>query len=395
MKKNIKNFNLEGKKIIIRCDFNVPIKNSIILDNTRIKASLKTIQYAIDNNAKVILLSHLSKIKTEQDLKINTLKPVSKELAKLLNIPIKFVNITRGPLLEETINNMQNKEVILIENTRFEDYINKYESNNDESLGKYWASLGDIFINDAFGTIHRKHASNVGIANHIESGVGFLVEEELQKLSLLNTPNHPFTIILGGAKVEDKINVIKNLIEKADNILIGGGMAFTFLKAKGYNVGNSLIDENNILFCKEILEKYPNKIVLPLDVKINNKFEDNLNPITKNVSSIEDEEMGLDIGEDTVNLFNAYINNSKMVLWNGPLGVYEFEGYKKSTEKVLENIVSNNIKTVLGGGDIVAASKKYKDEIFHISTGGGATLKFLEGSILPGLEVINNVDSIK
>ena len=266
----------------------------------------------------------------------------------------------------------------------------KKESKNDKELGKYWASLGDVFINDAFGTVHREHASNVGISSNIDSAIGFLVEKELNILSELKCPNKPFILILGGSKVNDKIGVIKKLVKKADYILIGGGMAFTFLQSEGFNIGNSILDTDSIDFCRDILEKYPNKILLPVDVNVSTEFSNKKESITRGITEIDDEEMGLDIGENTVKLYEDYLKNAKTVLWNGPLGVYEFSKYKKSTNKILKYLVDNNIKTILGGGDIVAAaaSAKLKDKVYHASTGGGATLEYLEGKKLPGVEAI-------
>ena len=260
MKKNIEDFDLNGKKVIIRVDFNVPIKDNKIIDDNRIKMSLKTINYAINNNAKVILMSHLGRIKTEEDKINNSLKIVSDRLSELLGKSVTFINSTRGTELENAINCMNNGDVILMENTRFEDANGKLESSNDPELGKYWASLGDIFINDAFATCHRAHASNVGIASILPSGVGYLVKEEIDKFSILNNPERPYTLILGGSKVSDKIGVIENMVKKCDHILVGGGMAYTFLKALGYNIGASLLDEESIDFCKKMLDTYKEKL---------------------------------------------------------------------------------------------------------------------------------------
>ncbi len=388
--KTIDKLNLEGKKVIIRCDFNVPIKDGKIIDNNRIKESLKTINYCLSKNAKVILLSHLGRIKEEADLAKKTLEPVATELSNLLSKDIIFINKTRGEELELAINSMNNQDIVLIQNTRYEDLDGKKESKNDEKLGKYWASLGDLFINDAFGTIHRSHASNVGISSNLESAVGFLVEKELNILEELNTPEKPYIVILGGAKVSDKIGVIKNLIEKADKILIGGGMAYTFLKAEGYETGNSLLDNESIGFCKEIIKKYPDKLVLPVDSRNGSEFSNDTKISIKDITEFEDTEMGMDLGPETVNLYKNILSTAKTVVWNGPLGVYEFDNFKISTEELLKYLVDNNIKTVLGGGDIVAAATltNLKDKIYHASTGGGATLNFLEGKELPGLTAI-------
>lgn len=388
--KTIKDVNLENKKVLIRCDFNVPMKEGKIVDDTRITAALPTIQYALDNNAKVIIFSHLGRVKEEADLTKNNLAPVAKRLEELLNKAVTFVDETRGKKLETAIANMNNKDIILVQNTRYEDLDGKKESKNDPELGAYWASLGDIFVNDAFGTIHRAHASNVGIASNIESCIGFLIEKELAALKELDNPAHPFVVVLGGAKVADKIGVIENLVKKADKILIGGGMAFTFLKAEGYEIGNSLLDEENIEFCKKIVEEYPEKIVLPVDAAVTTEYSENEEYKVKDINNLEYNEMGLDIGPNTEKLFENYLKEANIAVWNGPLGVYEFEKYKQGTNHILKFVVDNNIKIILGGGDIVAAASTagYKDKVYHASTGGGATLEYLEGKTLPGLEAI-------
>ena len=386
--KTIKDLKIDNKKVIIRCDFNVPIKEGKIVDNTRIVGALETINYCLDHNCKVILMSHLGRVKEESDLEKNNLYPVAVELAKLLKKDILFSEKTRGEELEEMVNSMDNKDVLLIQNTRYEDLDGKKESSNDPELGKYWASLGEVFINDAFGTIHRAHASNVGIATNLPSAVGFLIEKELNALTQLDKPERPFMVILGGAKVADKIGVIENLITKADKILIGGGMAFTFLKAKGLEIGKSLLDEENIDFCKKVLKNYSDKIVLPVDCAVTNEYTNDEKYRVKDIEDISKDEMGLDIGPKSLELFEDTIKDAKILVWNGPLGVYEFDKYKKGTNDLLKYIVDNKIKAILGGGDIVAAAADYKDKIYHVSTGGGATLEYLEGKKLPGLESI-------
>lgn len=388
--KVIKDIDIEKKKVIIRCDFNVPIKEGKIIDDTRIKGALETINYCLEKNCKIILLSHLGRIKEESDLAKNDLAPVAKRLAELLRQDVLFCEKTRGPELESMIESMEEKDILLIQNTRYEDLNGKKESGNDPELGAYWASLGDVFINDAFGTIHRAHASNVGIASNIESAFGFLIEKELSALSSLNSPEHPFIVILGGAKVSDKIGVIENLVTKADKILIGGGMAFTFLKAKGIEIGKSLLDEENIEFCKNMLTKYKEKIILPLDFAVTNEFTNDEEYRLKDADDIANNEMGLDIGEKTKEFFEDILSKAAIVIWNGPLGVYELEKYKKNTDELLKYVVENNIKTILGGGDIVAAATTagYKEKVYHASTGGGATLEYLEGKKLPGIEAI-------
>ena len=395
MKKTIRDFNLKNKKVIIRCDFNVPIKDGKIIDDTRIKNSLETIKYAIDKNAKVILLSHLGRIKEESDKLKNNLDVVAKRLSKLLNKKVTFVDEVVGEKVETAISKMKDKDVILLQNTRYEDLDGKKESKCDLEFAKQLASYGDIFINDAFGTIHRAHASNYGISKYLESGIGFLVEKELEKLSILNNPEDPFVIIMGGAKVADKIGVIDNLLPKCDKLLIGGGMAFTFLQAEGYEIGNSILDADSLEYCQKLLKEYPNKIVLPIDVACSMEYKDSDKRIEKDINEIDFHEMGLDIGEKTLNLFEKYLKEAKTVFWNGPLGVYEFSLYAKNTDELLTYLGKSKAKVVLGGGDIVAAASKLSitDKFYHVSTGGGATLEYLSGKELPGLENIEEKEA--
>ena len=392
MIKTLRDINLNNKRVIIRCDLNVPLKDGKILDDNRIKESLKTIKYVLDKKAKVIILSHLGRIKSEEDIKKNSLLPVSYRLSELLNKKVKFIPQTRGSVLEETIDNMDFGDAILVENTRFEDYPDKKESKNDEELGKYWASFGDIFINDAFGTAHRAHASNVGIASHLPSGLGFLVEKEVNALSVLVEPVHPFVVVLGGSKVSDKIGVIENLVKKADKIIIGGGMAYTFLKAKNFNIGKSILDEESIDFCKNVLANYPDKIVLPIDNEVTEEFSNDVPHRIIDVTEFKENEMGMDIGPKTIELFSNVLDSAQIVFWNGPLGVYEMSNFTNGTEKVLEKLVNINATTILGGGDIVAAATNlgYKDKVTHASTGGGVTLEFMEGKELPGVVSISD-----
>ena len=392
MKKTIRDYDLEGKKVIIRCDFNVPIKDGQIIDDNRIVMALDTINYAINHGAKVILMSHLGRIKEEEDKIKNSLRLVSIRLSELLNKEVLFIPQTRGKTLEEAINSLQNGDVLLMENTRFEDVPGKKESGNDIELGKYWASLGDIFINDAFGTAHRSHASNVGIATYLPSGLGFLVENEMNNLSILNNPEHPFVVILGGSKVADKIGIIENLVTKADKIIIGGGMAYTFLKAEGYSIGKSILDSESIDFCKNVLAKYPDKIVLPVDNIVVKEFSNDVPNKTIKINEFMDDDIGMDIGMESVQLFLSTLENAKVIFFIVPLGVYELSKYSVGTQKVLEKIVKLNAKTVLGGGDIVAAASKlgYKDKVTHASTGGGVTLEFMEGKELPVVVSIMN-----
>lgn len=392
MKKTIRDYDLNNKKVIIRCDFNVPIKDGKIVDDNRIVQSLATIKYAIDNNAKLILMSHLGRIKEEEDKAKNSLEIVAKRLSELLEKEVKFSHSTRGEELESLVNSLNPGDVLLMENTRFEDVPGKKESGNDPELGAYWASLGEIFINDAFGTCHRAHASNVGIASNLPSGLGFLVEKEVNELSVLVEPVHPFVVVLGGSKVADKIGVIENLVKKADKIIIGGGMAYTFLKAKNFNIGKSILDEENIEFCKNVLANNPDKIVLPIDNVVTKEFSNDVETKTIDVTNIAEDEMGMDIGPKTVELFSKILDTAKIVFWNGPLGVYEMSNFTKGTEQLLEKLVSIDATTILGGGDIVAAATNlgYKDKVTHASTGGGVTLEFMEGKELPGVVSVND-----
>ena len=391
--KTIRDFDLHGKKVIIRVDFNVPFKDNKILDDNRIIMSLDTINYAISNGAKVILLSHLGRVKTIEDKLKNTLKIVVPRLSELLNKDIEFSKVTRGKELEDKVNNLKNGDVLLVENTRYEDLNDKKESSNDPALGKYWASLGDIFINDAFGTAHRAHASNVGIASNLPSGIGFLMEKELNVLNnVKNNPKRPYTVILGGAKVKDKIGVINSLVEKADYILIGGGMSYSFLEAKGYNVGKSLLDADSFDYCKELLKSYQDKIILPVDVVTCLEIKEDAAYKTVLVSDIKEEEIGVDIGFKTIELFKKYIDLSKTVVWNGTVGCHEIENFAQGTKSLLEYLKNSNCETIICGGDTASAAINfgYKESFKHISTGGGASLELLEGKTLPGIDCINS-----
>lgn len=393
MKKTIRDFDLRGKKVIIRCDLNVPIKDGVITDNNRIVESLPTIMYAIKNSARVILMSHLGRVKELADKKLYTLQPIAKELSNLLNKEVIFVPETQGKKLEQAILNLKDGEVLLMENTRFEDLNGKLESSNDKKLGRYWASLGDIFINDAFGTSHRSHASNVGIASNLPNGIGLLMEKELKYLSeVIDKPKRPLTIILGGAKVADKISVIENLVKKADYILIGGAMAYSFLLASGLPVGKSLVDEDSLDFCRRMLDTYPDKIILPIDGVYCDNIDGNGTIKECFLSDVKPSDIGLDIGNGTVKIFKQYIDESNTIIWNGPLGMFENEKFANGTKKIMQILADSNKITVVGGGDTTAAVNKFglKDSFTHVSTGGGASLELLEGKILPGVGVIDD-----
>lgn len=392
MKKTIQDYNLKGKKVIIRCDFNVPMEDGKILDDNRIRCSIKTINYVLKNGASAIILSHLGKVKEEADKICNDLYPVSVRLSELLGINVLFSRETRGAELTNMALNLKAGDVLLVQNTRYEDLNGNLESNCNLELAKYWASLGDIFINDAYGTLHRAHASNVGISKYVPNGIGFLVQDEIIKIDgIINENTHPFVVVMGGAKVSDKIKVIENLVDKCDKLLIGGGMAYTFLKAQGYNIGSSLCDNESMDFCKEMLNKYSDKLVLPVDTLVSKNIDSDAF-LRVNVSAMGDDDIGLDIGVDTIKLFCDNLIMAKRVVINGPMGMFEKDGYANGTKSIYNFLIDNNIKTLVGGGDSVAAVKALSDvtKFYHISTGGGATLEYLEGQPLPGIVAISD-----
>lgn len=393
-KKTLEDIAVKGKKVLVRVDFNVPVQDGKITDDNRIVQALPTIQYLIDEDAKVILFSHLGRIKKEEDLQKNSLKVVSERLSELLEKPVTFVPETRGEKLEEAINNMKEKDIVMVENTRFEDLDGKKESKNDEELGAYWASLGDVFVNDAFGTAHRSHASNVGIASRKETAAGFLMEKEIRYIGqTVANPERPFVAILGGAKVSDKIGVIENLLKVADKILIGGGMAYTFMKAQGYNIGNSIVENDKLDLANRLLEEADGKIILPKDLVVAEEFAADAPFRVTDYKGIKPSEEGLDVGPKTIKEFKKYLKKAKTVVWNGPVGVFEFENFAKGTKAVCEILANlEDTRTIIGGGDSAAAAIQmgFKDKFTHISTGGGASLQFLEGKELPGIESIDD-----
>lgn len=394
-KKTIRDLDLKNKKLLIRVDFNVPFQNGVISDDNRIVQALPTIKYAIDGGAKVILFSHLGRIKKEEDLQKNSLKPVSIRLAELLEQPVKFVPKTRGKELEDAINQLKSGEVLMVENTRFEDLEGSKESKNDPELGKYWASLGDLFVNDAFGTAHRAHASNVGIASNIGgAAAGFLLEKEINFIGeAVDNPKRPFVAILGGAKVSDKIGVIENLLKTADRILIGGGMAYTFIKAQGHEVGTSLVEDDKLDLAKDLLEKSKGKIILGVDVYTAKEFSNDSERHLHTYEDIPVDEMGLDIGPKTILKFKEYLADAKTVVWNGPVGVFEFSNFAGGTIEIAKALAElKDATTIVGGGDSAAAviENGLADGFTHISTGGGASLEYLEGKKLPGIECVDN-----
>jgi len=395
-KKTIKDINVKGKKVLIRVDFNVPLKNGEISDENRIVEALPTIKYVLSQGGRAIVFSHLGRVKDESDKAKNSLEIVAKRLSEHLNQKVVFVPVTRGKALEDAINALKNGEVLMFENTRFEDIDGNKESKNNPELGKYWASLGDVFVNDAFGTAHRAAASNVGIAANIKETVaGFLLEKEINFIGgTLENPQRPFVAILGGAKVSDKIEVIKNLLKIADTVLIGGGMAFTFFKAQGLEIGKSLLEADKVDLAKELLELANGKIILGNDVITGKAFDPETEKNVRSIYAIPSDELGLDIGPRTIAEFESYIAKAKTVVWNGPLGVFEFAKFAEGTRSIAQAIVEvkNQATTIIGGGDSAAAVIQFglAEGFTHISTGGGASLEYLEGKVLPGIECVDN-----
>ncbi|WP_071441285.1 phosphoglycerate kinase [Traorella massiliensis] len=395
-KRTVKDLDVAGKRVIVRVDFNVPRKDGVITNDNRIMAALPTINYLIENKAKVILMSHLGKVdhkdpeKCEADKKKNDMAVVAKRLAEVVDTKVTFVPVTRGEELEKAVADLKDGEIVLVQNTRYE----KGESKNDPELGKYWASLGDLFVEDAFGSVHRAHASTAGIPTHLPSALGFLVEKEVKMLgAAVDTPVHPFVAIIGGAKVSDKIAVVDNLLKIADKVIIGGGMAYTFLKAKGYEVGQSLLEEDRIEMAKEYLEKAGDKLVLPIDNVVADKFAEDANTKVVDSDKIPADWQGLDIGPKTVELYRETLKGAKTVVWNGPMGVFEMKPFANGTLEVCKAISElPDATTVIGGGDSAAAAIQlgFGDKFSHISTGGGASLEYMEGKVLPGIAVIED-----
>ena len=392
-KKSVKDLDLKGKKVLVRADFNVPMKDGEITNDNRIEAALPTLEYIIEQGGKVIVFSHLGRINSEEDKEKNSLQPVSVRLSELLSKEVTFVPETRGEELENAVDALDEGDVLMFENTRFEDLDGKKESGNDEELGKYWAGLGDVFVNDAFGTAHREHASNVGIASNIETAAGFLVEKEINFIGgAVDNPERPFVAILGGAKVSDKIGVIENLLDTADKVLIGGGMAYTFYKAQGKEIGNSLLEEDKVDLANELMERAGDKLVLPVDTVTATDF-DNDAPSQVVEGDIPADQEGLDIGPKSVELFKKELEGAKTVVWNGPMGVFEMPNFAKGTEALSEVLANlKDATTIVGGGDSATAVQElgFEDDFSHISTGGGASLEYLEGKELPGIAAISD-----
>ncbi|MDV2633401.1 phosphoglycerate kinase [Lactococcus lactis] len=393
-KLTVKDVELKGKKVLIRVDFNVPIKDGVITNDNRITAALPTIKYILEQGGRAVLFSHLGRVKEEADKAGKSLAPVAKALSEKLGQDVVFPGTTRGAELEAAINELKDGEILLVENTRFEDIDGKKESKNDPELGKYWASLGDgIFVNDAFGTAHRAHASNVGISANVDKAVaGFLLENEIAYIQeAVEAPERPFVAILGGSKVSDKIGVIENLLSKADKVIIGGGMAYTFLKAQGYEIGTSLVEDDKLDLAKELLEKAAGKLILPLDHKVANAFAGYTEVKETADQNIPAGFMGLDVASKTIADYNTQLEGAKTVVWNGPVGVFENPDFQAGTVGLMEAIVKQpGVKSIIGGGDSAAAAINlgYADKFSWISTGGGASMELLEGKVLPGLAAL-------
>ena len=396
-KLTVKDVDLKGKKVLVRVDFNVPVKDGVITNDNRITAALPTIKYILEQGGRAILFSHLGRVKEEADKEGKSLAPVAADLAAKLGQEVKFIpGVTRGAELEAAVNALEDGQVLLVENTRFEDVDGKKESKNDPELGKYWASLGDgIFVNDAFGTAHRAHASNVGISANVEKAVaGFLLENEIAYIKeAVEAPERPFVAILGGSKVSDKIGVIENLLEKADKVLIGGGMTYTFYKAQGIEIGNSLVEEDKFDVAKALLEKSNGKLILPVDSKEANAFADYTEVKDTEGEAVDPGFLGLDIGPKSIAKFDQELTGAKTVVWNGPMGVFENPDFQAGTIGVMDAIVKQpGVKSIIGGGDSAAAAINLgrADKFSWISTGGGASMELLEGKELPGLAALTD-----
>ena len=396
-KLTVKDVDLKGKKVLVRVDFNVPVKDGVITNDNRITAALPTIKYILEQGGRAILFSHLGRVKEEADKEGKSLAPVAADLAAKLGQEVKFIpGVTRGAELEAAVNALEDGQVLLVENTRFEDVDGKKESKNDPELGKYWASLGDgIFVNDAFGTAHRAHASNVGISANVDKAVaGFLLENEIAYIKeAVETPERPFVAILGGSKVSDKIGVIENLLAKADKVLIGGGMTYTFYKAQGIEIGNSLVEEDKLNVAKALLEKSNGKLILPVDSKEANAFADYTEVKDTEGEAVDPGFLGLDIGPKSIAEFDKALTGAKTVVWNGPMGVFENPDFQAGTIGVMDAIVKQpGVKSIIGGGDSAAAAINLgrADKFSWISTGGGASMELLEGKELPGLAALTD-----
>jgi phosphoglycerate kinase len=385
-KRSVRDLDVSGKRVLVRVDFNVPVKDSEVTDDTRIQRALPTIRYLLEQGAQPVLISHLGRPKGEPDPKY-AMDPVAKRLEELLGEPVKKLDAAVGPEVEEALNGWNGEGVVLLENSRFY----PGETKNDPEFSKQLASLADLYVDDAFGAAHRAHATTVGVAEHLPAAAGFLMQDELDNLDeVLRDPERPFVAILGGAKVSDKVGVIESLLNVADTLLIGGAMCFTFFKAQGYEVGNSLVEEDYLEEAKRLMDEAGGRIVLPVDVVVAGEMKEDAETETVEMDRIPQGKMGLDIGPKTVEEFRGYIMEAKTIFWNGPMGVFEIEAFAKGTEGVSRAVAESGAKSVVGGGDSVAAVRKLglEDEMGFISTGGGASLEYVEGKELPGVAVL-------
>lgn len=393
-KKTVEDIEVKGKKCLVRCDFNVPLKDGKITDENRLVGAMPTIKYLVDNGAKVILCSHLGKPKGEAKPELS-LEPVAKRISEMLGKEVVFAaddNVV-GENAKKAVSEMNDGDIVLLQNTRYR----KEETKNEENYSKELASLAEIFVNDAFGTAHRAHCSTVGAGEFLEARVcGYLIQNELDFLgSAVENPKRPFLAILGGAKVSDKLGVINNLLEKVDTLIIGGGMAYTFIKALGHEIGTSLLEEDKIDYAKEMIAKAESKgvkLLLPIDVVYADRFAEDAQPHITEGRDIPSDCMGLDIGPKTVELFTEAVKSSKTIVWNGPMGVFEFENFAKGTKAIAQSMAETDAITIIGGGDSAAAVNQmgFGERMSHISTGGGASLEFLEGKELPGIAALDN-----
>ncbi len=392
MKKSIEDLDVAGKRVLVRCDFNVPQdENGNITDDRRIRGALPTIQYLMEHDARVILCSHLGRPKGEVNPKYS-LKPVARRLEELLNVEVKMAEDVVGESAKKLAENLQDREVMLLENVRYD----AREEKNDPELSKELASLADLYVNDAFGTAHRAHSSTAGVADYLPSAVGYLIKKEIDIMGkALENPERPFVAIMGGKKVSDKISVIENLLDKVDSLIIGGGMAYTFFKAQGKEIGKSIVEEDKIDLAKELLQKAEEKgvkLILPVDNVVVQEFSNDAPSKVVSSDEIPADYMGVDVGPATIELYKEVLKDAKTVVWNGPVGVFEFDNFAVGTNKVAEILASlENATTIIGGGDSSAAVEKggFADKMTHISTGGGASLEFLEGKVLPGIDCIS------
>jgi phosphoglycerate kinase len=385
-KRSVRDLDVSGKRVLVRVDFNVPVKDGEVTDDTRIQRALPTIRYLLEQGAQPVLISHLGRPKGEPDPKY-VMNPVARRLEELLGEPVKKLDAAVGPEVEEALNGWNGEGVVLLENSRFY----PGETKNDPEFSEQLASQADLYVDDAFGAAHRAHATTVGVAEHLPAAAGFLMEDELDNLDeVLRDPERPFVAILGGAKVSDKVGVIESLLNVADTLLIGGAMCFTFLKAQGYEVGNSLVEEDYLEEAKRLMAEAEGRIVLPLDVVVAGEMVEDAETETVEVDHIPSGKMGLDIGPRTIEEFRGYIMDAKTIFWNGPMGVFEIEAFAQGTEGIARAVAESGAKSVVGGGDSVAAVRKLglEDEMDFISTGGGASLEYVEGKELPGVAVL-------